>query len=129
VPEIAPVEVLMDRPVGRPAADQVYGVLPPLADIDCDTAVPFTLARVPGLVTAGAVPVVHVNEAPPVNAALSRTVTLDENVPAAVGVPEMTPLEALIAKPVGSPVADQLYGEVPPVAVTVRLTARFTPLY
>jgi hypothetical protein len=38
--------------------------------------------------------------------------------PAAVGVPEITP-PVLIVRPVGKPVAVQLYGVVPPVAVTV----------
>lgn len=43
------------------------------------------------------------------------------NVPDAVGVPDMTPLPALIVKPEGNPVADHAYGAVPPAAVTVVL--------
>ena len=39
-------------------------------------------------------------------------------VPAAVGVPEMAPDE-LMLRPAGSPVADQVYGAVPPVAAIV----------
>jgi hypothetical protein len=32
------------------------------------------------------------------------------NVPAVAGVPEITPVDALIARPAGNPLADQLYG-------------------
>ena len=39
-------------------------------------------------------------------------------VPAAVGVPVIVPLP-LIERPAGKPVADQMYGAVPPVAVSV----------
>ncbi len=51
--------------------------------------------------------------------AASTTVTVTVEVPAVVGVPEMTPVPALIVRPAGSPVADQLYGGVPPTALTV----------
>ena len=55
-----------------------------------------------------------------VTAAASVTVTSKFEVPAVVGVPEMTPA-LLIASPAGSdPVdSDQLYGVVPPVAARV----------
>jgi len=45
------------------------------------------------------------------------------NVPAAVGVPEIDPLEAVKLKPPGSAPALtlQLYGVVPPLAVKVAL--------
>ena len=39
-------------------------------------------------------------------------------VPALVGVPLSTPVAVLRLRPAGSPVADQEYGVVPPVAVT-----------
>jgi hypothetical protein len=48
----------------------------------------------------------------------SVTVMVGEVVPVAVGVPEMAP-EELIERPAGSPVADQVYGNVPPLAVIV----------
>ncbi len=51
----------------------------------------------------------------------SFTVTFAVLVPEAVGVPLMTPVEALIVSPAGRPVADQVYGVVPPVAVTGAL--------
>ncbi len=44
------------------------------------------------------------------------------NVPAVVGVPLMTPDE-LIDSPGGSPVAENVYGGVPPLADSVRLVA------
>ena len=48
----------------------------------------------------------------------SVTVMVGEVVPAAVGVPEMAP-EELMLRPVGNPVADQVYGDVPPLALIV----------
>ncbi len=38
-------------------------------------------------------------------------------VPAVVGVPEIAPVAELTVSPGGSPLADQVYGVVPPVAV------------
>ena len=46
-----------------------------------------------------------------------------DEVPAVVGVPEMTPVEALSERPAGRPVAEKVYGVVPPDADRVRLTA------
>jgi hypothetical protein len=51
----------------------------------------------------------------------SFTVTFAVLVPAAVGVPLITPVLALIVSPAGRPVADHVYGVVPPVAVTGAL--------
>lgn len=50
---------------------------------------------------------------------LSLTVAMIVTFPAAVGVPVRTPVLALSVSPGGSPVAVQLYGPVPPVAVRV----------
>jgi hypothetical protein len=49
-----------------------------------------------------------------------ESVTVIEGVlvPVAVGVPEMAP-EALMLRPAGSPVADQVYGDVPPLTLIV----------
>src|SRR5579872_3567250 len=46
----------------------------------------------------------------------SVTVTITLLVPAADGVPEMVPAAGSIVKPLGRPVADQVYGVVPPLA-------------
>ena len=48
----------------------------------------------------------------------SVTVIVGVLVPAAVGVPEMAP-EELMLRPAGRPVADQVYGAVPPPAAMV----------
>ena len=52
---------------------------------------------------------------------LSVTCTVKLEVPAAVGVPLIWPVEALIDSPEGSvpEETDQVYGVVPPVALTV----------
>ena len=48
------------------------------------------------------------------------TVTVSGNVPAAVGMPRIVPVEASIDRPVGNLVADHSYGAVPPLAVGVN---------
>src|ERR1051326_632049 len=50
--------------------------------------------------------------------ALSVTVTANEKLPAALGVPLIRPEFRSIASPVGSPLADHVYGGVPPVAAS-----------
>lgn len=54
---------------------------------------------------------------------LSRTVTVTLNVPATVGVPKGAPVVELIDIPLGNPLADQLYGIWPPVAITAEFAA------
>src|SRR5690242_4752403 len=53
-------------------------------------------------------PMVHENVAEPLELVVSRAVTVELNVPAVVGVPLIRPVEALIDRPGGSPVADQV---------------------
>lgn len=53
----------------------------------------------------------------------SVTVTFTVLVPAAVGIPVICPVLALMLSPAGNPVADQLYGVMPPSAATVALYA------
>src|SRR3954453_18581907 len=65
---------------------------------------------------------VKVKDALAVADAASGAVTVTLEVPAVVGVPEMTPLDALRDRPAGSPVAVQLYGVVPPDALSVNDT-------
>ena len=55
--------------------------------------------------------------------ALSCTVALTVEVPAVVGVPEMTPVDVLRDRPAGSPVAEKVYGGVPPEADSETLVA------
>jgi hypothetical protein len=55
------------------------------------------------------------------------TVTVTVNVPDVVGVPNNAPDVELICMPPGRPVADQLYGKVPPLAATAVFAAYPTP--
>jgi hypothetical protein len=54
-------------------------------------------------------------------------VTVKLKVPATVGVPKTAPDVALIAIPLGRPLADHVYGVWPPVAATAWLAAYPTP--
>jgi hypothetical protein len=63
---------------------------------------------------------VKVNAAEPEWLAESVAVTVTLYVPAVVGVPETVPVDEPIVMPGGRPVADQVYGVVPPEAVTVK---------
>src|SRR5690242_3777868 len=68
------------------------------------------------------VPIVQLNEAEPDALVVSRTVTVTDDVPFAVGVPEINPVLALIASPAGSPVAE--YDSVWPAAESVAWICR-----
>ena len=122
VPVIAPVEALMLSPAGSPAADQVNGPLPPDTVMVCDAGVPTVPVRLPGLVTVGLAVTDQENDEVAVRPPASFAVTVTLVVPAADGVPETTPLLETV-KPVGSPVAVQVYGVVPPVADSVSVAA------
>lgn len=54
---------------------------------------------------------------------LSVAVSFAVYVPAVLGVPLMTPVEALTLRPVGRPVAVHTYGFVPPAATIVKVLA------
>src|SRR5437773_6549069 len=89
--------------------------------VACHGALPFSNPGLPsfwpGLEQDPAWLIVQLNvwlAVPWVGVALSVTVAVTEKVPAVVGVPEMTPLDALIVRPGGSPVAANVYGGVPP---------------
>src|SRR5439155_15809243 len=59
----------------------------------------------------------------------SLIVTVTFDVPAAVGVPAITPVAGSSKSPAGSPVADHVYGGVPPpLGVNVKLYGRFFSL-
>ncbi len=53
-----------------------------------------------------AVPTVQVNEADPLALVVSVAVTVTEKVPAVDAVPEIRPVEELMDRPVGRPVAE-----------------------
>src|SRR3954447_26267059 len=62
-------------------------------------------------------PIVQLNDAEPDALVVSRTVTVTDEVLLAVGVPEISPLPALIDSPAGRPVAE--YDSVWPAAESV----------
>src|SRR5580700_2847305 len=110
VPEIRPEE-LMDSPAGNPVALNV-SVCPDAESVawTCRlTAVPTVQDWAPGLVTvtvlAPAGFTVQLNVAEPDAPVVSLAVTVTVEVPAVVGVPEISPDEELIDSPAGSPVA------------------------
>jgi hypothetical protein len=108
VPVIEPVELLIDRPAGRPVADQV-SVAPDWVSVaELVTAVmaaPVTADLLPGLVTVTVLVTFQVKDVVVVRACESVTVTVTEQAHDVVGVPLTTPpLE--IESPAGSPVAE-----------------------
>ncbi len=110
-PVIAPLEASMLRPAGRPVADHVYGVVPPVAATVALYAVPTTPPGNDVVVMDGGAMIVIERLAVAVRCVglvESVTVTTAVLVPAIVGVPLIAPLEALMVKPAGNPVADQV---------------------
>ena len=91
------------------ASANVYGALPPLAESACKYGVPVnpagkgdTLVIVTGVALTVSVNVLSAMRRPkPVVAGVSRTPTVNVNVPADGAVPLSTPVE-LIAKPAGN---------------------------
>ena len=112
VPVMAPVAELMARPAGRPVADQVK-VRPDwvsVADgLSVEIAVPTEADLDPGLVTVTVLVTVQVKAEAEVDeaagVALSVREITTEHVQGVVGVPLMTPVEALMVSPAGRPVA------------------------
>src|SRR4051794_19285196 len=123
VPEITPVLELIDRPEGRPVADQVYGVVPAEAAAAADVyGADFSPLANDAVVTFGKLLIVIETLCVSVAPDASVTVALNDDVAAVVGVPDTTPLE-LIANPAGRPVPDHVYGAVPPEPATLLLYA------
>ena len=118
VPEIRPA-ALIARPGGRPVADHAYGAVPPVGATVLEYATPTCPFGSVAVATASAalMTTVYVFCAVPVIA--SFTVTTTEYVPAAVGVPDNVAVDVLNVRPAGRPVADHVFGAVPPVEATV----------
>ena len=126
VPEITPVDEFKDSPAGRdrPLTPHVYGVVPPVACSVAEYAVPTVppardeveMERV-GVAAATAM----LSDFVAVLLFASVTLTVNEDVPDAVGVPEIAPVEAFSVSPAGSEPLLTLheYGVVPPLACSV----------
>ncbi len=108
---MAPVAPAMDRPAGRPVADQVKLTLGcvSVAVLVCGViAVPDASDRAPGLATVTALVTVQMKLVEPWAPEPSEAVRVTPNTPAAVGLPVMTPVAPAMDKPAGRPVADQV---------------------
>jgi hypothetical protein len=109
VPEMVPEEGSMARPAGRLVTDHVSVAVDDESVAATSTGVmaaPEMSDWSPGLVTETTLVTLHENEAVPVKPELSLAVTVTDDVPAAVGVPEMVPEVGSMARPSGSPVAE-----------------------
>ena len=123
---MTPVEALRLNPAGKaPALTlQLYGVVPPLACTVVEYAVPLVPPGSDVVVTKGGCAVVAtkmLNVLVAVLFAASFTCTVNETVPAVVGVPEITPVGAAKLSPAGRAPVLMLhaYGVVPSLACRV----------
>ena len=115
VPETVPVVAFIVRPAGKLVADHVNGAWPlVLVSAALYTTPTAPLGSVPLIV--GRDHNVRFSIRLALAPAASVTVMLMLNGPATVGVPEMTPVLALMAMPLGRPLAAHVYGGVPCVA-------------
>jgi hypothetical protein len=112
VPAMEPVEELIERPAGKPSADQVYAPWPPLAFTVCAYAMPTVASGSDAVVMAmaGMTAVIVIDSALDTDCCglpASVTETVKLKVPVVVGVPEIAPVDALIVTPSGIvPVTD-----------------------
>jgi hypothetical protein len=108
VPVMAPLMTSIVRPAGNPVALKARvapgdeSVAPMSSWV---MAEPEPSACAPGLATVTVLVTVHENDVEPAYPAPSVAVTVTELTPAVVGVPEIVPVELLIDRPAGSPVA------------------------
>ena len=124
VPLMTPEEAFMESPVGRPVAEKVRVPVPPLAVAVYGVNSRFWSQAEGGVgeVKLGAATMLIVSILEAVPPAVSVTLKVMEvGPPAVVGVPEMTPVDALRDRPLGSvpDVIDQVKGRLPAVAPRV----------
>src|SRR4029077_11538144 len=105
-PEITPVDAAKLNPAGNvPVLTlQLYGVVPPLACSVVEYAVPAVPPGSDVVATVGgcaAAATAMLNAFVPVFSAASVTSSLNDGAPAAVGVPEITPVDAARLNPAG----------------------------
>ena len=126
VPLITPVFTSMERPVGALAIDHIRLPVPPVAATVVLGYATFTFpfgSVVVVIFSCGAMVMEKVADlVKGVPGVVSVTVTCTLLVvPAADGVPVIIPVPELMERPAGRLIAAQLYGIVPPVALTVAL--------
>jgi len=105
VPLMTPEEAFMESPVGRPVAEKVRVPVPPLAVAVYGVNSRFWSQAEGGVgeVKLGAATMLIVSILEAVPPAVSVTLKVMEvGPPAVVGVPEMTPVDALRDRPLGS---------------------------
>ena len=137
VPEMVPVEGSIDSPAGRPVADhekvaRLGSVAEGRAAADGRAG---DVGLGPGLVTDTVSVTVQVKVAVPANPAPSVAARVTEHVHGVVGVPVIEPVEELIDRPAGSPVADHVRvapdwesaAEFVTVPITVPVTFDLAP--
>ncbi len=110
-PLMAPLAASIVRPAGRPVADHVYGVVPPLALTVALYAPPTTPPGSDVVVMFGGAMTVNIRFAVAVRCdGLLESVTVMATVlaPAVVGVPLICPVDAFSVNPAGRPVADHV---------------------
>jgi hypothetical protein len=121
VPVMAPVELFRVRPAGRALIENVYGEIPPVAVMELvygDPITPFAGWNCSFRVAAILMLAVTLIEAPVESVTVPVT---DRLLTTPVGVPVMAPVAAFRLRPDGSALAENVYGEIPPVAVIVLL--------
>jgi hypothetical protein len=118
VPEITPVDEFIVRLAGSPLADQVYDCVPPAAATVNEYAPPTLPSDNAAVVIESAAEIVIVKcfVTHCCGAYESHAVTSTEMDAAAAGVPAITPVDALIERVAGRPVADHVYEGIPPAA-------------
>ena len=119
VPDITPVELFSDRPEGRDVTDHVYGGIPPVAcSVPLNGLFTVTLLCVIPVIVSAFITVI---DSACVSVALlkSLTWTVNDDVPAVVGVPLIAP-PLFIVNPAGSEPGEscQIKGAVPPATAS-----------
>ena len=124
MPVMAPVVALIPSPGGSPAADHVYGVVPPVALTDAAYARPTNPEGSEAVVMFTDPTIVMLRLAVLVTATgnvESETVTITVFEAAPVGVPLIAPDPGFRLSPSGRPCAAHVCGAVPTVATSVAL--------
>ena len=119
VPLISPLVESRLSPAGRPVADHVYGVVPPLPAKVTPKDEPTTAVGRLDVTITGAATIDKIRVLVTACLPASVNVTTTDDAPTVVGVPLITPVVESKLNPAGRPVADHMYGVVPPLPAKV----------